>query len=84
MSEHKSGPREGLEGVVEGIKGKAKEVAGVIVGDDDLQGEGRAQQDKADAQREAALKEAAAEKERAKAAVDEQLQRGYQQEQQDR
>ncbi|MET9486102.1 CsbD family protein [Nocardia sp. NPDC006630] len=78
MSEHNSGPREGLEGVVEGVKGKAKEAAGAVLGNDDLREEGRAQQDKADSQREAAQKEAAAEKERAVAALDEQRQRAHQ------
>lgn len=60
MSE-KSGPQEGIEGIVEGVKGKAKEVAGAVTGRDDLQREGEAQQDKADAQRDAAKKEAEAE-----------------------
>ncbi|WP_405138353.1 CsbD family protein [Nocardia sp. NBC_01388] len=78
MSEHNSGPREGLEGVVEGVKGKAKEAASAVLGNDDLREEGRAQQDKADSQREAAQKEAAAEKERAVAALDEQRQRAHQ------
>ncbi|WP_227981312.1 CsbD family protein [Nocardia spumae] len=79
MSEHeKGGAREGLEGVVEGVKGKAKEVAGAVVGDDSKQREGRAQQDRADSQREAAKKEAEAEKERAKAAADEERQRAHQ------
>ncbi|MFD6356477.1 microaggregate-binding protein 1 [Nocardia tengchongensis] len=79
MSDHeKSGFREGLDGVVEGVKGKAKEVAGAVVGDDDLRGEGRAQQDKAEAQREAAQKEAQAKKARVAAELDEQRQRSHQ------
>lgn len=53
----KSGPEEAIEGVVEGVKGKVKEVAGAVAGRDDLMREGQAQQDKADAQREAAQKE---------------------------
>ena len=57
----KSGPEEGIEGVVEGAKGKIKEVAGAVTGRDDLKREGQAQQDKADSQREAAKKEAEAE-----------------------
>lgn len=65
MSEHKSGPR---EGVAEGAKGKIKEAAGAVFGNDDLRDEGRSQQDKAESQRAAASKEAAAEKERAEAA----------------
>jgi uncharacterized protein YjbJ (UPF0337 family) len=62
-----SGPEAGAKGVVEGLKGKAKEVAGTVTGNDDLQSEGRAQQDKADAERDVAAKEAEAESERAKA-----------------
>lgn len=79
VSEHKSGPREGLEGVVEGAKGKVKEAAGAVFGNDDLRDEGRSQQDKAESQRAAASKEAAAEKERAEAAFEEKRQRAYQQ-----
>ncbi|MCU1642394.1 MAG: CsbD family protein [Nocardia sp.] len=79
MSEHKSGPSEGIEGVVESVKGKLKEAAGAIFGSDDLRGEGKAQQDKAEAQRGVAQNEAAAEKERAVAALEEQRQRAFQQ-----
>lgn len=60
-----SGPEEAIKGVVEGVKGKAKEVAGAVTGRDDLYKEGQAQQDKADAQRNAAQKEAEAESARA-------------------
>ncbi|HVA07867.1 MAG TPA: CsbD family protein [Acidimicrobiales bacterium] len=63
----KSGPREGAEGVVEGLKGKAKETVGALTDDEKLEREGRAQQDKARAQRDAAGKEAEAEKARAAA-----------------
>ncbi|RFZ08507.1 CsbD-like protein [Mycobacterium marinum] len=58
---NKSGPQEAVEGVVEGAKGKAKEVFGAVTGRDDVKREGQAQQDKADAQRDAAKKEAEAE-----------------------
>ncbi|WP_225726308.1 MULTISPECIES: CsbD family protein [unclassified Nocardia] len=78
MSEHKSGPREGVEGVVEDVKGKAKEAAGTVFGNDQLRQEGKTQQDKASSQREAAKKEAEAERERAEAGFDEAKQRGYQ------
>ncbi|MGO4615126.1 CsbD family protein [Nocardia sp. 2YAB30] len=78
MAEHKSGPREWLEGAVEDVEGKVKEAAGTVFGKDELRDEGKAQQDKAGSQREAAQKEAAAEKERAEAAVDEKRQRAYQ------
>ncbi|MEV0247591.1 CsbD family protein [Nocardia sp. NPDC050712] len=78
MSEHKSGPREGIEGVVEDVKGKAKEALGAVLGNENLKGEGQAQQDKAESQREAAAKEAAAEKARAEADLHEARQAGHQ------
>ncbi|MBF6164874.1 CsbD family protein [Streptomyces gardneri] len=77
MPDHQTGPREAVEGVVEDVKGKAKEAAGVITGDQDLKKEGRAQQDKAESQREAARKEAEAEKARAEADLDEARQNAY-------
>lgn len=61
MGDNKSGPREAVEGVVEGVKGRAKEFAGNLAGRDDVVREGRAQQEKAEAQRDAARKEAKAE-----------------------
>ncbi len=62
-----SGPQAGIEGVVEGLKGKAKEAVGAITGDENLKGEGKAQQAKADSEREVAAKEAEAEKARGEA-----------------
>jgi uncharacterized protein YjbJ (UPF0337 family) len=67
MSSHNSGPEEAIKGVVEGVKGKAKEVVGAVAGRDDLYREGQAQQDKAEAQRDAAQKEAEADSARAAA-----------------
>src|SRR4029077_291548 len=61
MSEKNSGPAEGVKGVVEDVKGKAKEAVGTVAGRDDMVREGKAQQDKADAQRDVAKKEAEAE-----------------------
>ncbi|MEU8897202.1 CsbD family protein [Nocardia sp. NPDC048505] len=78
MPEHGSGPREAVEGVVEDVKGRAKEALGVVTGDEDLKGEGRAQQDKAASQREAAAKEAEAEKARVEADVQEARQASHQ------
>ena len=75
MTDRSSGPAEGVEGVVEGVKGRAKEGVGAVIGNDSMKREGQAQQDKAEAQREVAEKEAAAEKARAKAAADEQRER---------
>lgn len=74
----KSGPKEGVEGVVEGVKGKAKEVIGAVTGRDDVKREGQAQQDKADAQRDAAKKEAEAESARGGAAAAEERQKANQ------
>jgi uncharacterized protein YjbJ (UPF0337 family) len=77
MMSSDSGPEAGAKGVVEGLKGKAKEVAGAVTGNDDLKSEGAAQQDKADAQRDVAAKEAEADKERAKAKALEAEQEGH-------
>lgn len=73
-----SGPAEGIKGVVEDAKGKAKEAVGAVAGNDDLTREGQAQQDKAESQREAAAKEAEAEKARSEAEIDEARQRKHQ------
>lgn len=70
-----SGPQEGAKGLIEGLKGKAKEALGAITGDESLKEEGGAQQDKADAQREVAGKEAEADKARAEARAREAEQR---------
>lgn len=78
MSEKNSGPEEAVKGVVEGVKGKAKEVIGAVAGRDDLYREGQAQQDKADAQRNAAQKEAEAEAARGAAEVAEKKQQAEQ------
>lgn len=74
----KSGPKEAIKGVVEGVKGKAKEAAGTVTGRDDLVREGKAQQDKAEAQRDAAKKEAQAEAARVGAKAAEQRQKANQ------
>jgi uncharacterized protein YjbJ (UPF0337 family) len=74
----KSGPEEGVRGVVEGVKGKAKEAAGAVLGQDDLAREGQAQQDKAEAQRDAAKKEAEAEAARGSADAAEKKQESHQ------
>jgi uncharacterized protein YjbJ (UPF0337 family) len=73
-----SGPEEGIKGVVEDVKGKAKEAVGTVTGRDDLTEEGKAQQDKADAQRDAAAKEAEADKARAEAKAQEKRQESHQ------
>ena len=78
MSKQDSGPRAAVSGAVEGAKGKAKEVAGTLIDNDDLEEEGRAQRAKAGAQRDVAHHEAAAEKARVEASAREALQRRHQ------
>ncbi|KUI15815.1 general stress protein CsbD [Mycobacterium sp. GA-1285] len=78
MTEKNSGPEEGIKGVVEDVKGKAKEGIGTVTGRDDLTREGKAQQDKADAQRDAAKKEAEAESARGGAKAAEERQKSEQ------
>ena len=78
MTEKNSGPEEGIKGAVEDVKGKAKEAVGTVTGRDDLTREGKAQQDKADAQRYAAKKEAEAESARAAAKTAEKRQESEQ------
>ena len=43
MTEKNSGPQEGVKGVVEDVKGKAKEAVGTVTGRDDMVREGKAQ-----------------------------------------
>ena len=74
-----SGPEAGVKGVAEDVKGKVKEAAGTLTGNDSLKQEGAAQQDKAEAEREVASHEAQAEKARAKAAAHEAEERAHQQ-----
>lgn len=78
MANKDSGPEAGLKGVVEDVKGKAKEATGVLTGNENLEREGEAQQDKADAQRDVAQKEAEAEAARAKAKAHEAEQKAAQ------
>jgi uncharacterized protein YjbJ (UPF0337 family) len=73
-----SGTKAGVKGVVEDVKGKAKEAVGVVTGRDDLEREGEAQQKKAEAQRDVAKKEAQAERARAEADAREAEQRSHQ------
>jgi uncharacterized protein YjbJ (UPF0337 family) len=74
-----SGPEAGAKGIVEDVKGKAKDAIGNLTGNEDLEREGEAQQAKADSQREVAAKEAEAEKARAEAEAQEAQQRANQQ-----
>jgi uncharacterized protein YjbJ (UPF0337 family) len=78
MTDRDGGVESGAKGVVEEVKGKAKEAAGAVTGKEDLRREGRAQQEKADAQREVAGHEAEAEKARLAARAREAEQRAHQ------
>ncbi|MFN6550831.1 CsbD family protein [Mycolicibacterium septicum] len=78
MTEKNSGPEEAIKGAVEDVKGKAKEAIGTVTGRDDLVREGKAQQDKADAQKDVAKKEAEAEAARAGAKAAEKREQAHQ------
>jgi uncharacterized protein YjbJ (UPF0337 family) len=78
MPSKDSGPEAGAKGVIEDVKGKAKEAVGAVTGKDDLKAEGEAQQRKAEAERDVAKKEAEAEKARATAEAHEAEQRSHQ------
>jgi uncharacterized protein YjbJ (UPF0337 family) len=67
-----------MKGVVEEVKGRIKEAAGAVTGNDSKVREGEAQQDKAAAQREVAEKEAAADRARTEADVHEARERSHQ------
>jgi uncharacterized protein YjbJ (UPF0337 family) len=78
MMQKDSGPTAGAKGVAEDVKGKLKEAAGAIAGDEAMRREGVAQQEKAAAEREVARKEAEADKARADASAREAEQRSHQ------
>jgi uncharacterized protein YjbJ (UPF0337 family) len=73
-----SGPIAALRALVDGSIGLAKQVVGILIGNDRLQEEGKAQQDKADAEKEVAKKEAEAEAARAEAKTQEARQKAAQ------
>jgi uncharacterized protein YjbJ (UPF0337 family) len=60
-----SGPEQAIKGIVEDVKGKAKEIIGIVTNRDGLREAGRAQQDKAQAARNVVKKEAEAKAARA-------------------
>ncbi|HZP29884.1 MAG TPA: CsbD family protein [Acidimicrobiia bacterium] len=78
MADRETGPEAAVKGVAEGVKGKVKEATGALTGDDRMRREGRAQQRKAEAQRDVAEKETEAERARAEAAAHEAEQRAQQ------
>jgi uncharacterized protein YjbJ (UPF0337 family) len=73
-----TGPESGAKGLIENVKGTAKEAAGALTGNERLEREGEAQQSKAEAQEDVARKEAEAEKARAEAEAQEAQQRANQ------
>lgn len=73
-----TGPEAGAKGAAEEVKGRVKEAAGTLLGNPDLEREGEAQQEKADAQREVAEHEAKADAARAEAWAREAEQRSHQ------
>ncbi len=77
--ENQSGPKSAVHGVVEDLKGRAKEAVGAVTDKVDLRHEGEAQRDKAAAEREVAAHEAEADAARGKAAAHEADQRAHQQ-----
>jgi uncharacterized protein YjbJ (UPF0337 family) len=77
--EKDSGASAGAKGIVEDVKGKAKEVVGEVTGNTSLENEGEAQQEKASAQREVAEHEAKADAARSEAELREAEQRLHQQ-----
>lgn len=77
-ADRKSGPLEAVRGLVEGVIGLTKQFFGTLLGRGDWVEEGEAQKDKADAQRNAAKKEAQAESARAAAKVNEKRQQAHQ------
>lgn len=78
MASRNSGPEAGAKGVVEDVKGKAKEAAGSVTGNEELEREGEAQQRKAEADRDVARAEADAERARAESEAHEASQRSRQ------
>jgi uncharacterized protein YjbJ (UPF0337 family) len=78
MAERNSGPEAAAEGVVEDVKGKVKRAAGALTGNEDLEKEGKAQEEKASSERDVARKEADAERSRAEAEGHEAEQRARQ------
>lgn len=78
MADSKSGPMEAIQGIVEGIFGRAKVILGAVLGRNDMIKEGHAQLDKAEAQRDAAKKEAEAEKARGEAKMYEEREKAEQ------
>ena len=73
-----SGPQAAAEGVVEDVKGRAKEAVGSVLGNKDMKREGEAQQRKADSERDVAEHEAKAESARAESEAHEAEERAHQ------
>jgi uncharacterized protein YjbJ (UPF0337 family) len=78
MSDRDSGPVAAIKCVIEDAIGKAKEIVGIVISHGGLRKEGRAQQEKVQAQRNVAKKEAEAEAARAAASATEARQKASQ------
>lgn len=78
MSGEKRAIDEGVRGAAEGIKGKVKQAFGAVTGNDELVREGLAQQDKGEAQRDAAKHQAQADAARAGATAAELREKSHQ------
>ncbi|BBZ28511.1 hypothetical protein MMAD_28060 [Mycolicibacterium madagascariense] len=78
MADSTSGPIAALRALVDGSVGLAKQVIGILIGNDRLQEQGKAQVDKAEAEKDVAKKEAEAEKARAEAKTQEARQKAAQ------
>jgi uncharacterized protein YjbJ (UPF0337 family) len=74
----RSGPEEAIRGIVEDVTGKAKEIVGIVTNREGLRKEGRAQQEKAEAARNVAKKEAEAHAARAAEQAAEARQKSHQ------
>ena len=72
-----SGPKSGVKGILNDLKGKVKEAAGTLSGKESLEQEGAAQQERAEAEREVAKREGQADAARAEAKSAEAEQRGH-------
>ncbi|MBB3662273.1 MULTISPECIES: microaggregate-binding protein 1 [Prauserella salsuginis group] len=71
---------DGIKGAVESVKGRLKQAAGTVAGQDSLEREGQQQREKGQAQQEAERKEAEAEQARQRAAESETRERREQDE----
>ncbi len=70
--------QQGIKGVMEDVKGRLKQSAGTLLGNDQMEREGRTQQNKGESQQQVAEHESQAEQARQNAAASEQHERRQQ------